>query len=173
MNRLNKKGFALVETLIVSVFVISLFTFFYANMFPLIGEYERYENYDDISTKYMAHYFRMMILQDENHSSITNLNGAIYKDLTDCSLFKDQTYCNTLKNKYSLTRVYLTAFNLEEFKNLVNTTESLGNEFTYANFSSYIEYLPTYKDLALEKTNYNRIIIETSDGHYSTIEVRK
>ena len=41
---LNSRGFILVETLIVGVFIMGIFSLLYANFFPLIGEYERYKN---------------------------------------------------------------------------------------------------------------------------------
>lgn len=52
MFKLNKKGFALVETLIVSVFVATVFTIMYTNFFPMFGEYERRERYDDVDSIY-------------------------------------------------------------------------------------------------------------------------
>ena len=43
----NKKGFMLVETLIVSVFILAIFSLLYTNIIPLVGEYERLKNYDN------------------------------------------------------------------------------------------------------------------------------
>ena len=54
MKKINNKGFALVETLIVSAFVIGIFSVMYANFYPMMGEYEKRENYDDISSIYNA-----------------------------------------------------------------------------------------------------------------------
>ena len=34
---LNKKGFMLLETLIVSIFVMTIFAMLYTNLFPLLG----------------------------------------------------------------------------------------------------------------------------------------
>ncbi len=172
MKSLGNKGFVLVETLIVSLFIMGIFTFIYTNLFPLIGEYERRENYDDISTKYTAHHYRMMILQDENYHSITDLNGAPYKDLTgSCSLFKNVTYCEAFKNHFGITRVYLAEYDLTTFKNTIKNTALIGEQSTYGNFQKYVEYLPTYqKD---PKNDYLHLIIETKEGNYSIIEVQK
>ena len=52
MKKINNKGFALVETLIVSAFVVGIFSVMYANFYPMMGEYEKRENYDDISSIY-------------------------------------------------------------------------------------------------------------------------
>ena len=50
--KLNKKGFVLAETLVVAVFMATIFTIIYVNFYPLIGEYEKRENYDDLDSKY-------------------------------------------------------------------------------------------------------------------------
>ena len=55
-KKVNKKGFMLVETLIVSVFVMGIFSLLYANFFPLVGEYERYKNYNTVEATYIAHW---------------------------------------------------------------------------------------------------------------------
>ena len=54
MFKMNKKGFVLVETLIVTVFVATIFTVMYTNFFPMFGEYERREKYDDIDSIYSS-----------------------------------------------------------------------------------------------------------------------
>ena len=41
MKLLNKKGFILVETLIVTLFVLTLFILVYQNLVQSLGEYER------------------------------------------------------------------------------------------------------------------------------------
>lgn len=61
MKKINNRGFILAETLIVSVFVMLLFTMIYNNFFPLIGEYEKRENYDDVDGKYTAYWIKKLI----------------------------------------------------------------------------------------------------------------
>ena len=38
MKKINNKGFVLAETLVVTVFLMILFTMIYSNFYPLIGE---------------------------------------------------------------------------------------------------------------------------------------
>ena len=54
MKKNFNKGFALVETLIVSVFVVSIIGIIFINFYPLIGEAEKRENYDNVDDKYAA-----------------------------------------------------------------------------------------------------------------------
>lgn len=61
MKKLNNKGFILAETLVVSVFLMVLFTMVYSNFYPLIGEYEKRENYDDVDGKYTAYWVKKLV----------------------------------------------------------------------------------------------------------------
>ena len=71
MKKLNNQGFALVETLIVSVFVLGIFTLVYVNYYPLIGEYEKRENYDAIESVYKTNTLKKFI-----ESNGLNFNGS-------------------------------------------------------------------------------------------------
>ena len=64
MKKIGNKGFVLAETLIVTVFLMVLFTMIYSNFYPLIGEYEKRENYDDVDGKYTAYWIKKMIESD-------------------------------------------------------------------------------------------------------------
>ncbi|MBR2711296.1 MAG: hypothetical protein IKE89_02380 [Bacilli bacterium] len=59
--KLNKKGFVLAETLVVAVFMATIFTIIYVNFYPLIGEYEKRENYDDLDSKYDIYWFKRLV----------------------------------------------------------------------------------------------------------------
>ncbi len=61
MKKLSNKGFVLAETLIVTVFLMVLFTMVYSNFYPLIGEYEKRENYDDIDSKYAVFWIKKLV----------------------------------------------------------------------------------------------------------------
>ena len=67
MKKINNKGFVLAETLVVTVFLMILFTMIYSNFYPLIGEYEKRENYDDVDGKYVAYWMKKLV-EDQNYS---------------------------------------------------------------------------------------------------------
>lgn len=71
MKKLNEKGFVLSETLVVSVFLMILFTMIYTNFYPLIGEYQKRENYDDADGKYVAYWIKKIIESDAYNLSET------------------------------------------------------------------------------------------------------
>lgn len=83
MLKLNKKGFALVETLIVSVFVMTIFSLLFTNFFPMIGEYERREGYDDIDSIYKTYLIKTMLEMGELDSEEITGNYTNFIKETD------------------------------------------------------------------------------------------
>lgn len=82
----NNKGFVLAEAIIVSVFVLGMFTYLAMNVIPLISRYERVVNYDNPQEIYLANtlYEEMVELETSNNvqSSITmsiNNNNNVLK----------------------------------------------------------------------------------------------
>ena len=65
----NNKGFVLAEAIIVSVFVLGMFTYLAMNVIPLISRYERVVNYDNPQEIYLANtlYEEMMELETSNN----------------------------------------------------------------------------------------------------------
>ena len=61
MKKLNNKGFILAETLVVTVFLMIIFTMLYTNYYPLMGEYQKRETYDDVDGKYVAYWMKKLI----------------------------------------------------------------------------------------------------------------
>lgn len=65
MEKNSTSGFVLAETLVVTVFLMTIFTMLYVNFYPLIGEYEKRETYDDVDGKYAAYLIKRFI-EDES-----------------------------------------------------------------------------------------------------------
>jgi len=61
MKKINNRGFVLAETLIISVFLMVIFGMIYSNFYPLIGEYEKRETYDDVDGKYSIYWIKKLI----------------------------------------------------------------------------------------------------------------
>lgn len=71
LKKLNNKGFVLAETLVVTVFLMVIFTMIYSYFYPLIGEYEKRENYDDIDSIY-AIYWLKRVIEDSSYNIAGN-----------------------------------------------------------------------------------------------------
>ena len=61
MKKISNKGFVLAETLIVTIFVLTMFTMIYANYYPIIGVYEERETYDDVEGKYSSYWIKKLV----------------------------------------------------------------------------------------------------------------
>ena len=170
----NKKGFILVETLIVGVFIMGIFSLLYTNFFPLIGEYERYKAYDTVESTYIAHWARMIALKGLTDSSYTTAKNTGYLDITDCSLYTNSdgiASCSAFINMNNVSKIYLTPYSTVDFKNFVKDNKDFSRSFR-----EYISYLPTYSknNNKTPDSGYYRVIVEyvSNDVYrYGNIEV--
>lgn len=152
MKKFNNKGFALVETLIVSAFVMGIFTLLFTNFYPMMGEYEKRENYDDIDSVYKTYFIKRVIEKYGYQGPIVNNDGVLF----NCAYLKSSgssdpySYCMDTITKLNVYRVYLTPYVITDFKNKVNNNDQ--------DFVEYVKYLPNFKN---NNTNLkNRIIVE-------------
>lgn len=173
MKKLNNKGFGLVETLIVAVFVMSIISLIFVNFYPLIGEYEKREVYDDVDGKYAAYWMKTLFEDNlPNDFSDSSINDTNTYYTFDCdNLFSNISTCKNLKSNLNIKNIYITNYNITKFKDTVKSS----NDFS-DNFKEYINYLPKYTNSS--GIGKYRIILEmnrTKDGNnynaYSTMEV--
>lgn len=88
MKKINNKGFVLAETLVVTVFLMTIFGTIYANYFPLVGEYEKREYYDSVDGKYSVFWLKRMIEDSSyNINSVAARKNLRHKGYTrfECS----------------------------------------------------------------------------------------
>ena len=78
MKKLNNSGFILAETLVVTVFLMVIFTMLYTNYYPLMGEYQKRENYDDVDGKYVAYWIKKLI-EDGSYEPPTEKTDLLEK----------------------------------------------------------------------------------------------
>ena len=93
-KKLNKKGFAMVETLICAVMVIGMVSVLYNLIIPLVGSSSSRANYDDLDTKYIAYYIKEMIETDSSSvNDITDLTNSPYATNcgNTCKIYKTRT----------------------------------------------------------------------------------
>ena len=119
MKRISHKGFILLETLIVTVFVMSIFVFVYRNSVPMIGQYEKLQNFDDIDSVYAVDMMKRMITNYVDFTVVDEkLQKATYLDVSNCNdttYYRDASYCTKLKNSLHIEDndvVLLTKYNL-------------------------------------------------------------
>lgn len=137
MKKMNNKGFALVETLIVSAFVMGIFSLMFTNFYPMIGEYEKRENYDDIDSVYKTYYLKNKIEQcftDTPNNVINNVfpqSTSLVKNKDDC-----HDSLNAMANKFKVNKIILTNYNISDIKNSISISDSY--------FKDYVSSLPDF-----------------------------
>ncbi len=179
MKFIDKKGFILIETLIVAVFVTSIFIMIFTNALPIMAEYQRIEHYDDLDGKYAAHYIRRLIITDSNWSSIMTISGT-YK-VINCAAFNQSEECEDLVNSLRITNMYLTDFKTSGEIGKIKV--SIPSEFD-KELKDYIKYMVSISTVPDNYTTLytfgkaKRIIIvrtdeDNNETYYSNIEVVK
>ena len=149
MKLLNKKGFVLVETLIVTVFVMTLFTVVYQTVIPYMGEYEKMSSYDDIDSIYASNLLKQMITRYANTKYIDEyLENNTYIQMNDCSnknLYINSNYCTKLQENLGISDsdyVFITDYNIADFRKEVKKDEY----FDSGNLSNFRSYIDTVSD---------------------------
>lgn len=117
MKLKNKRGFVLIETLIVSVFVVGIFTFLYISIIPLVGKYEdKIKKEADIDIVYKLYHLRKLIKNDTNMIDIENSD---YKMIT-CNDLVDFDKCKKLSTYLELDnyKLFYISKNYENMDNI-------------------------------------------------------
>ena len=148
-GKLNNKGFVLVETLIVSVFIAAIFAILYNNFYPLMGEYEKREVYDDIDGKYATYWIKRIIQHSQtdigDDCKLDKLKTAPYHCKFSCDMAGNDSMkamCKQLVEKSQIyvkdgePSIYITTYNLAQFKEYVNENFTKLNRFTDVTDSS-------------------------------------
>ena len=165
-KKLNNKGFALVETLVGAMFVSIVFIILFENYFPLMAKYKRYENYDDLDSKYIAYHVRELIY-NQNASVKSNIYNKLttssnkhadFNGTTLCNYFTDSNEkmkCTSFLTASNINKVYLVDYNTQSLKNNIKTDGSVSRAFEL-----YINYIPTFSATAGSKSGFIRLIVE-------------
>lgn len=188
MKKLGNKGFVLAETLVVATFVAVIFAVIYNNFYPLMGEYEKRETYDDVDSKYAVYWIKRIIEHDSTDKS--NWDAAFrsaqaYYNFTCNDIYNnDEMYnmCINLVEKLQvatheyqppasstqyLPNIYITRYSLtsmtddsgQYYPGFKNSSKYYGTDLS-GRMLEYVEYLPEYnKALSLNDANY-RVIVE-------------
>lgn len=172
----NNKGFVLVETIVVVVFITGVFTFLFTNVMPIFGEYEKMETYDLIEDKYNAHMIRKMILKD-GECKVRNLltsNGADYYHFEGdemCMYLDSVNYCKMLLSEdyLDIKEIIITNYTTTDLK------KAEDEDFSRS-LKEYIKYMPEYNKKTNLVNSYDyqkRLIVVFNDGRITNIEILK
>ena len=166
--KINNKGFVLAETLVVTVFVMAIFSIIYANFYPIQGKYREREYYDDIDSKYNVYWMKRLIQDD---SIVDDSSWAIIKDYiaknggfefyctsatdpnTNCPFVETDKINLVLgfMNTTNVKHVYITKYNLERTTHIDSESAVNIPQFKGKTTNTYIKKF----DTAVKVSTYN------------------
>ena len=193
-GKLNNKGFVLVETLVVSVFIAAILAVLYNNFYPLMGEYEKREVFDDIDGKYSTYWIKRIIQHDGTNIGAACSEAALktspYYCMFNCSMVGNDSMkamCYQFLEKAQVRmdrgpddtvltddtpRIYITTYKLEYTPEGESAPRGMK---TYVDLHGgvsggmqrYLKFLPNYRWDSLNNAKY-RVLVEfhrTRDGN--------
>ena len=203
MKKINSSGFVLAETLVVTVFLMAIFAMIYSSFVPLIGEYEKRENYDSVDGKYAVYWLKRMIEDSSYNIPAGKENdikdkGYVRFECQDVSMEDEKReYCVNMVKNLQVTgcdnsgnncEIFITRYCLDDasdtsrkwFKQAVREdAEKKDNKVFRSGFRDYVFFLPDYTAESLNYANYRVIASfhnkKDNNNYYSyaTIEVNR
>ena len=184
----NNKGFVLVESIVVAIFVLGFLTFLAVNILPLVGNYEAALDNDSVESRYEAHLIRKMILKDNfcNSSSLLKMSSqTVYNHFVNdeiCDYLENKRYCRELlSHKYlDVKEMLIIESSGKDIKNLAKAEYSTINTDAeaYARYvdtvsremREYIKNMTTFNTLdPFSYPNQKRIIIKFGNGSITNV----
>ena len=180
---LNKKGFVLTETLMVTVFIVTIFTFIYTSIIPLFGRYrdmaEREQNIDII---YKLYGIRKFIKADKNsivisQSPLKQITCADLENAYDCNMLLDYLelkdyelyYIRKISDSYNNSLIseevqdYLKNYITDEKKTLV-LLDNKKHTIAHLDYES-VNMMNVFPDVILnQKSNISKIYFKKENG---------
>lgn len=176
-RKLDRKGFMLVETLIVCVFVGVTLVFLFVQLRNISNSYEKSFTYNTTNALYNAgkikEYLQTMNLEALETDVLSTAKG--YVDITSCSsayytpivgeedAFKE--YCTLFYQKLGVKKIL---FSLEDLTNVqYKMAENRTKDSISEKMLDFISYIPYDK----EKETY-RISVEYNDNTFASIKIK-
>ncbi len=172
MKKFNNRGFILVETVVVSVFVLTIFVLLYQNSIPMVGEYENRIRYDDIDSVYAIGVIRRLLISDPNYNTIigqVEANGYHEIKCSEISSARQEICRNVFQSleihntenpdgASAVNRVYISKWDVDKLRK--DATLPRG-------FLEYVQYI--YQQNEPKLTDYRVILSRTTS--YETEEL--
>ncbi len=155
----NNKGFTLVETLIVSAFVIGTLTYLFIQINNSITNYDIAFKYDAVNDIYNTNVIKNYIA-DNGYIDLKNKMNNGYLDITDY-VIGNISYYELIKKNTNSKRILFVNENMIEIKKNLNNTD----------FSEELKrYISRYDNNTTLTTGYI-IIIEYNNDHIASLRI--
>ena len=152
----NKKGFVLMETLVVTIFTLFIFSTLYTSVVPLLGRYKELSYYNDIDTTYDLFHIKKFLTSDGKYSELVKKN---YQVIT-CNegVILNQDVCYSLYEALDID----TSHDEVIFLNAASKNQLLNDSKISVDIKNYLQYV----------TINNNVILLQNDGYVSYIDLK-
>lgn len=158
----SNKGFTLIETLIVSTFVVVTLTYLFIQINYTLTNYDITFRYDSITGIYNTNVITEYLKQNGYQNLINLISTNGYVDITTSSNVNgDSTYYNLIIDKTNIKTILFTSEDMIQIKENIKD-------------SSYSEELKRYiekKDTNSLLTNRYIVIIEFNDNTFASARI--
>lgn len=159
MKKMNKRGFFLVETIVVVTIAATVLVILYTQINSFFSNYNRTSKYNTVDAVHAVHNIKLTIVENYTPNLITDLDtsGPIF-DITSYD-FDADNYYDTLIDKLNIDKVYFTPYDINDV---------IDNYETYDINASLLDFLKTQRVNDTKEDTY-RIIIMLNNGHYGSV----
>ena len=161
-KKLNCQGFSLLETLIVSIFIVGILLVLYTQYIYLQKSYDKTSHYNSVTTVYNTKQMANFLESKEASYVIQTIGGGNtgYADITDCQGVVNIEYCQALLSVLKVKTVLIMENNPSKLINEIKENKTYSE--TIYNFLRQI-------DINTDK-NY-RLVIEYQNGELGSLNL--
>ena len=164
----NNKGFSLIETLIVSAFVVSALIYLYTQITAVKTNYDITFNYNSVEALYGANIISDY-LNENGYTTIINMisvNGSLYVDITNNTYIDSgsASYYDSLIEKLDIDMVLFTTEDTTPIIEEFDKTESVLEDVIDMDLINFMDRINS------DGASLYRIVVKYNDGAYATIQ---
>lgn len=157
---MKKNGFVLVETLIATALLATIFTILYMQFININDKYKSSYTNNSVDNMYGINNIKSYILSN-GYNNLVPLEN--YVDITLCPslYFTNTTQCENLLNVLEINQVLFSNDNMSQIKNYMLNDISISDNFK--------KFIKRFNTPTIE--NGYRILVEFNDGDCATIRM--
>lgn len=170
MKKRNEKGFVLMETLIVSVFIMTLLVFLFVQFRKIASSYNTTFQYNTVNGLYSAESVSTFLNQDGYEDLASALRTAeaderYYIDIVDCpsAYFNEKNYCDQLFQNLKIVHAYFMSSNMNNFISKLDFYDDMSE-----NTKDFARYVKSDTNDA-----QHRLVIEFENNEFATVKLGK
>ena len=162
MKKIKNKGFMLMETLVVSTFVVTTLTILFVQFQRINRNFDITFTYNTVNGLYATNNIHNFIKPDvPKIVEELDKSSVPYLDITSCPTYiTSQEYCKALMTSLKVKKVLFTKEDITDLKENIKENTEIDQKL-----KDFIKYISDAKN-----DNY-RLIVEFTDATYATLKL--